>query len=111
MRNITKFIAIISIAIFFANTAQAQVKFGVKAGLNLANASLAGEDNPIDTKMKIGYQIGGVVDYPINEKVSLQSSLILSSKGYNIDESESDGVYSYSFKSTISLTYTIYTTK
>jgi len=69
---------------------QAQVKFGVKAGLNVNNISqnFKESDWELDTKMRIGYHIGATVNYGLSDAISLQSGLLLSSKGFSFDLEE-----------------------
>lgn len=63
------------IAMFSA--ASAQLKYGAKAGLNLAN--IAG-DMP-NTKMKIGFHLGGFAKIPVAESFTVQPELLLSTQG------------------------------
>src|SRR5690554_2275250 len=65
-----------------AGLAQQQVKFGPKAGVNLAN--LSGMD---DTDMKIGFHVGAVAEIKFNDKFSLQPELLYSAQGTKIDMS------------------------
>ncbi len=70
----------------FILTAQAQIpevkneskdiRFGVKAGLNLANITNAEEG-----KVRPNFHIGGVVEFTINDKFSIQPELIYSRQG------------------------------
>lgn len=72
-------------------TAFAQPKFGVKAGLNLANMSLSGDefDELEDSKkMLITFQVGGVVEFDLAESVALQSGLMLVGKGFKLEEGD-----------------------
>ena len=68
----------------------AQITFGVKAGLNMANISqnykVADEEMP--TKMGIAFHGGLAVDYALSEKMSIQSGLLFTIKGYNDDLDE-----------------------
>jgi len=59
-------------------SAQAQITFGPKVGLNLAN--VAGDDTE-DAKMKMGLQIGLVTDIAFSDAISLQTGLLFSQKG------------------------------
>ena len=88
MKNKIKFYLVIGLITVFSLNTQAQVKFGVKAGLNFKNVGVDYKDSEdeIDTDMNIGYHIGGTVEYTFNEKMSLQSGLIWSSKGFKTEE-------------------------
>ena len=63
-----------------------KVKYGVKAGLNLANInekSSFGSENDGKTS-KIGFHFGGTAEFPASEAVSVQTGLLFSSKGYKV---------------------------
>lgn len=53
-----------------------EVRFGAKAGLNIADLS-----NAEDGKIRPNFHIGGVVEFTINEKYAIQSELIYSRQG------------------------------
>jgi hypothetical protein len=91
-------IALFSILAFlFFYSAQAQVRFGVKAGLNLA--TVAGTSDLDDfyeedylgegfnPKMVPSFMIGGQLDYNFGEEVGLGVGLQISGKGFRLDES------------------------
>lgn len=81
-------------AIAFAlctTTLFAQVNFGVKAGLNLANMSLKGEgvDAIEDSKkMLITFQVGGVAEFDLAESIALQTGVMLVGKGLKVEEGD-----------------------
>lgn len=62
------------------------IRFGVKGGLNLS--SLNG-DNSLDYwsgfKYKTGFHIGGIVEFKLSDKISIQPELLFSSQGYKSD--------------------------
>ena len=70
-------LSIIAVAALFIS-AQAQITFGPKVGLNLAN--VAG-DNTEDAEMKMGLQIGVVTDIAFSDALSLQTGVMFSQKG------------------------------
>jgi len=75
---------IIVVAFTMTTKSFAQVKYGVKAGLNFANInekSSLGSDNDGKTS-KIGFHFGGTAEFPASEAVSVQTGLLFSSKGY-----------------------------
>lgn len=59
-------------------------QFGVKAGMNMSNASI--ENKEADPKFKIGYQIGLTVDYSLTQNWLIQSGLSFTTKGSKIDD-------------------------
>lgn len=92
-------------------TASAQVKFGAKAGLNLANISESydgyGEDYDGDYKMKVGAHVGAFVEWKFTEKFALQPELLFSMQGAKFEQSEGDDGFgnSYSTESKVNLNY------
>jgi hypothetical protein len=59
-------------AISIATITQAQVRFGFKAGANLANIT-----GDVDgTKMKFGFNVGGVAKISVSESFSVQPELV-----------------------------------
>lgn len=63
--------------------AQAQLKFGAKAGVNLA--TLTG-DFADDAKMKVGFNAGGLVEYKLTDKFALQGELLYSLQGAKTED-------------------------
>lgn len=70
-----------------------QVSWNAKVGMNISDWSQG------ETKAKIGYAIGGGMEYAFNETFAIQPSLFLSSKGVKSDGGE-DG-----FKKTCNQVY------
>ena len=66
------------LAMFSVFTTNAQVKFGVKAGLNLANIN--GDDFE-DSDMKMGLAIGGFANFQLSDKIEFQPELLYSMQG------------------------------
>ena len=64
-------------------SAEAQVHYGIKGGLNLSD--IGGADAG-DNKMKIGYHIGGFVKVPVADQFSVQPELVFSAQGFSIKE-------------------------
>lgn len=74
-------LSLIAVAILFVG-AQAQITFAPRVGLNMANV---GGDDTDDNKMKMGMQIGAIVNYGFSDAISLQTGLLFSQKGTKID--------------------------
>jgi len=95
---------IVIIAITMAKESYAQI-FGIRAGLNLSNMLDKDDEgtNSNDFKMKPGFNVGPTVEFPINEMVSFESGLLLSTKGFKYDEKGTDGgeTYEYNVKSNL----------
>ncbi|MDE5424362.1 PorT family protein [Ancylomarina sp. DW003] len=75
---------LVVVCLLIASYSYAQdVKFGLKAGLNLANTAGSDvEDNKINTR----FYFGGFVNAPITEIVSFQPELVISMQGVKADE-------------------------
>ncbi|HMR93192.1 MAG TPA: porin family protein [Chitinophagaceae bacterium] len=68
----------------------AQAKFGAKAGLNLADWSGSDAD---ETKMKIGFHLGGFVNLAVSETFSVQPELLFSNQGTKFETEEGSATY------------------
>jgi len=78
-----KLLLLVSIVTFgFSNSYAQDIKFGVKAGGNIA--TLTGDVE--DLKSKFSFHIGGVAEIPITDKLSFQPELLYSSQGAEYDE-------------------------
>ncbi|MBA4410447.1 MAG: hypothetical protein C0397_13620 [Odoribacter sp.] len=80
----------------------AQVKFGVRAGLNLANMAVKDFD---DNKMRTGFHIGGIVEYSLVESIGIEAGLLLSEKGVKYESTESEMGITVSAKGSASPLY------
>lgn len=102
--------SLLKIALFSAallgciNTTNAQVNFGVKAGLNLANVFQDPKPDP-KTKMLITYQVGGVVDIPVGEMFAVEPGIMLVGKGARVDDSGEELGITYTSKGKIAPFY------
>lgn len=86
-----KKIVLTLIAIIAVNSlVSAQIRFGVKGGLNLANVSVT-PTIPKGTTMSnlIGFHGGIILDVPLSEKISIQPNLLFSQKGIKSTSSNS----------------------
>ncbi|MFZ4772087.1 MAG: porin family protein [Ferruginibacter sp.] len=81
-------------AVLFVSNANAQIKYGVKAGINIANwqgdavKSLGSvidlTNGLVNTKSRTGFHIGGYVDIPLAENISIEPGLQYSQKGFTL---------------------------
>ncbi len=69
---------IAALAVLGMNSADAQVKFGVKAGPQLT--SLVGDDVE-DADMKVGFNVGGFANIRFSEQFAFQPELLFSLQG------------------------------
>lgn len=86
MKNLFRTVAVCAF-VFFMTTTQAQIKFGVTAGLNVANVSQDFKESDWEdaTNMKLGFKIGAAVEYGLSDALAIQSGLMFSQKGYKYD--------------------------
>lgn len=73
----------------FALAGFSQVKWDAKFGMNFSNATKT-KDVIGDTKALPGFNLGVGMDYGFSENWSLQSGLMISSKGYKIKDYSKD---------------------
>lgn len=72
--------------VMLAMSVNAQVQFGVKAGLNVANQKYSSSGISMSPKSLIGFHVGVIADMPLNEKFSIQPGLLFSQKGAKMDQ-------------------------
>ncbi|MBK7937610.1 MAG: PorT family protein [Lewinellaceae bacterium] len=85
MKKISSLTILLALCLGVATSATAQVRFGVKAGLNLAN--LTGDD--LDgTKMLPTFMIGGQAEFGLSDALGLGVGLQLQGKGVKAEEED-----------------------
>jgi len=77
-------LVVVSIAILSVAYAQAQSNFGVRAGLNFANMKFSGDGFSASPDMKIGFQLGVVGEFSVNESFAIQPGILLAQQGFQI---------------------------
>lgn len=100
-----KKLLVIFIFIFFAFLANAQVQFGFKAGLNIAdiNAKFGGE--PADFTSRTGLHAGIIADLPLSRSFFIQPGLLFSGKGAKQEYSAFTGEDTTSFNVKYKINY------
>jgi opacity protein-like surface antigen len=78
-----KNLLLFALIIGFASHAQ-KPQFGLKAGLNIANAALSGDGSP-DGKSLAGFHVGLFTDFKLSSKFSFQPELLYSAQGTQFD--------------------------
>jgi opacity protein-like surface antigen len=75
---------IIAAGLFMAGAAQAQspVRFGIKAGVNIANIIKDNGNNDFNTATKPGFNVGLTADIKLVDAVSFTPEILYSQKGY-----------------------------
>lgn len=75
-------------------TVRSQVNFGLKGGLNIGN--IGGSDVD-DNKAKLGFYLGGLLEYAIQSNISIQPELLYSAQGYGVELQGDDAKFNQSF--------------
>ena len=78
MKKVFMTVAFAALAIAGAN---AQVKFGARAGLNLADLAIKISDAKSETKMRPAFYVGGLAEYAFNDVTLLDAGLTYSNQG------------------------------
>lgn len=78
----TKLIYVIGI-LFFAQIANAQT-FGIKGGVNFANVTISGGGVSMSPTGITGFHLGLVADFKLQEKLSFNTGLLYSLKGFKM---------------------------
>lgn len=81
MKKLTLF----AIAALITTIAGAQVQFGVKAGLNLANMTVSPSDPSVSLKMKPNFNAGALAYVPLFGHFGLQPEIMYSAQGSKMD--------------------------
>jgi len=103
---LTAAIAVLS----FATTQAQEIKFGVKAGLNVSTiggdfgVSEFDSDLREDTKSAIGFHIGGLAEIMLSDKFALQPELMFSQQGAKVEFTDVVDP-EFSFEQTTTLSY------
>ncbi len=106
MKNLVK-LSIVVISLTMTEQLFAQ-NFGLKAGLNLSKLYAKSDEGEIisdEFDLKAGYHIGLTNEFPISKYFSLESGLILSSKGFQTSSSFEDFGETYKYKLKLNLLY------
>ena len=77
-----KKIFILAIGLFAATAASAQIRLGVKAGLNLPDIIKGDGNNNFDTKVNPGFNAGVTLDIPLIKGLAFTPELLYATKGY-----------------------------
>jgi Outer membrane protein beta-barrel domain len=84
-----KKLLLFSFALLFAVSTFGQIRFGLKAGVNLANMSI--KDADPSPSMIIGFHAGAILDLSLSDMMSLQPGVLFSTKGFKISATQ-DGI-------------------
>lgn len=105
-----KIYVILLVAVLTAGFAQAQFKFGARAGLNLT--TFGGGDSEgmvlgteLSPKMKPGFQIGVVGEYAFNEEFAIQPGIVFTTQGAKYNGSETYSGINITYDASFNLNY------
>ena len=76
-------------------TAQAQATFGLKAGATLTN--FMGDDVSDDSDNKLGFLVGGVANFAVNDMFSVQPEVLFSQKGAQSDAGDETAKFNLNY--------------
>ena len=85
MKKILMTIAFAALTIAGAN---AQVKFGVRAGLNLADVASKTDGVKDETKIRPSFYVGGLAEFAFNDVVLMEAGLTYSNQGAKVKEGD-----------------------
>ena len=85
MKKILMTVAFAALAIAGAN---AQTKFGVRAGLNLTDVAIKSEDAKVESKIRPAFYVGGLAEFAFNDVVLMDAGLTYSNQGTKAKEGD-----------------------
>lgn len=86
-----KLLLIVAVALFsFTHSNAQEMSFGVKAGVNVASIGGGNYTGVGSIGSRTGLHIGGLVEIPLMENISLQPELLYSMKGTNWSDTNLD---------------------
>lgn len=77
--------ALVAVCAITANAQDKKFRFGVKAGLNIADQKFE-QEAEINQKSKLGFHIGGVAEFAFTEHLSLQPEVLFSMQGTTFED-------------------------
>ena len=81
----------------------AQVRFGGRAGLNLAN--VGGDNDMEDVENRIGFHLGVMAQHTLMPNIIVQPELIYTNKGYTWEDTDTEDGITIKMESTVKLDY------
>jgi hypothetical protein len=98
--RVDKRLILLVIAACSLATVNAQIQFGVKAGLNLANVSISGDNSGNSYAMKPDFHVGALVSIPAFSSFTVQPEVVFSGQGSKVtdnDPSDPSGTYNLQY--------------
>lgn len=84
----TKKIVLSLMAVGLSAAAMAQVRVGIKGGLNVANITNTNSGNVDDSKSLTSFHIGAIADLPLSEVISFQPGVFYTGKGSKLERGD-----------------------
>ena len=81
MKKMMIFLIILSFVFIGTLSAQGNLGFGIKGGLNMAKLTVKNADIDLDPGFKLGPTFGGFVIYNLNDKLAIQPEFLYTVKG------------------------------
>jgi len=87
MKTIWKATAAVFLLLMFSVVGMAQLKLGLKAGMNVNNIHQNYKESNLEseTRMLLAYHVGVMADYSLSDALSIQPGLMYSRKGFSYD--------------------------
>ncbi|GAB3882871.1 porin family protein [Spirosoma agri] len=90
MKNLIKSVLVAS-ALVLGNEAYAQVRLGIKAGINASTIHIPALESGVSVEPQVAFQGGVLLDMPMTKSFSLQPALLISTKGSKVNSLLIDG--------------------
>ncbi len=90
----------LAMMLVFASYTKAQINFGAEIGANLANSSWGTLEATQSSTSITSFHVGPIVEFNIADGFYLQSGLLLSGKGGELDEVKSDVIFGITYTRT-----------
>lgn len=87
MKSLIQLLTVLCLIVMMSHSASAQVRLGLKAGINLANLNWD-DDFQIETEMLPTFMVGGVAEFDFSENLSLGTGLQYYGRGFQDEDSD-----------------------
>jgi hypothetical protein len=81
-----KKIVLFFLLVLFAHSGVLSQNFYIRGGLNVADALLEGGGFTVDTKARIGFQLGVAMEVPMSDNLYFNTAMLYSSKGLKVSD-------------------------
>jgi len=83
IKKVSLMIALVAI---ISSVSFGQIKYGVKGGLNMANMEYKQSGVSASADRLVSFEVGGFLNYSINDKISIQPELLFAQYGSKIED-------------------------